>query len=80
MTISLGEYFEEFISRSIKTGRYESANEVLKAGLRLLEDEENKRMTLKYALKEGEDSVPDEDFDPVAFLSEIEEKLMSDDI
>lgn len=73
-TISLSKHFDEFISQSIGNGRYNSANDVIQAGLRLLEDEEDKRMALKKALKEGEESGFVQDFDPGILLNELHEK------
>lgn len=55
-SVSLGNYFEEFVESSITKGRYKNASEVISAGLRLLEDEEDKAIVLKNAIKEGFDS------------------------
>ena len=41
--VSLGAYFEEFVSRQISEGRFQNASEVVRAGLRLLEDHEVSR-------------------------------------
>jgi len=68
-SISLGNHFEDFIENSIGQGRYNNASEVVRAGLRLLEDEENKVMALKKALQEGMDSGIAEDFEPEAFIA-----------
>jgi antitoxin ParD1/3/4 len=55
-SISLGEHFDGFISQQLKSGRYGSASEVVRAGLRLLEDNESKLSTLRRMLMEGEQS------------------------
>ena len=73
-SISLGSYFENFISDKLKNGGYKNASEIIRAGLRLLEDEENRAQALKKALIEGEESGLVEDFDPKALLSKLHEK------
>lgn len=55
-SISLGDYFENFVDSSITKGRYNNASEVIRAGLRLLEEEESKIKILKTAIQEGIDS------------------------
>lgn len=55
-SISLGDHFERFIAHQIKSGRYGSASEVVRAGLRLLEDNEDMLSALRRALREGEQS------------------------
>jgi antitoxin ParD1/3/4 len=55
-SISLGEHFDGFISQQLESGRYGSASEVVRAGLRLLEDSESKLSTLRRLLMEGEQS------------------------
>jgi antitoxin ParD1/3/4 len=62
-SISLGNYFDQFVSNQVNTGRYKNVSEVLRAGLRLLEDEENKVTALKEAIKKGLDSPRVENFD-----------------
>jgi len=41
-SISIGDYFDSFIQSSISAGRYKNASEVVRAGLRLLEEEEKR--------------------------------------
>ncbi len=55
-SISLGSYFDSFIQSRISAGRFKNASEVVRAGLRLLEEEENRIIILKEAIKEGLDS------------------------
>lgn len=55
-SITLGEHFDGFIAQQIDKGRYASASEVVRAGLRLLEDNEQKIAILRHLLEEGEDS------------------------
>ncbi len=55
-SITLGGHFDEFITRQLKSGRYGSASEVVRAGLRMLEDSESKLEHLRYLLQEGENS------------------------
>ena len=62
-SISLGEYFDQFVSNQVSAGRYKNVSEVIRAGLRLLEDEENKVIALRNAIKDGLNSPLVEDFD-----------------
>jgi antitoxin ParD1/3/4 len=55
-SITLGEHFDSFISQQIQSGRYASASEAVRAGLRLLEEREIKLSALRRALEEGQNS------------------------
>ena len=55
-SITLGEHFDDFVAKQVKSGRYGSASEVVRAGLRTLEDVESKLETLRELLDEGEKS------------------------
>jgi len=55
-SVTLGKYFEEFIAQQIERGRYASASEVIREGLRFLEEREIKLNAVRLALKEGEES------------------------
>lgn len=73
-SISLGEHFDEFVQSRIKEGRFKNVSEVIRAGLRLLEDEENKVIALRNAIQEGIDSGIANDFDPVKHLESLKAK------
>lgn len=55
-SITLGDHFEGFIAQQIRTGRYASASEIVREGLRLVEEREQKLEALRQALIEGEKS------------------------
>jgi antitoxin ParD1/3/4 len=63
-SISLGSYFDQFIQSVLKEGRYKNASEVIRAGLRLLEEEEQKTIALRHSIEEGVNSGIAEDFNP----------------
>ncbi len=76
-SISIGDYFDDFIKSSIAAGRYKNASEVVRAGLRLLEDEENKVVALRGAIQEGIESGIADVFDPDALLQSLKAKKVS---
>ena len=57
MNVSIGERWEDFVTSAVKTGRYNSASEVVREGLRLVEEREaklsNLRKTLNSSISEG---------------------------
>ncbi len=73
-SIALDSYFENFIAMTIKTGRYNNASEMIRAGLRLLEEKEKKIQLLNAAIQEGENSGICKDFDPQKHLHELKKK------
>ncbi len=73
-SILLGNHFEEFITGAISTGRYNSASEVIRTALRLLEMEEQKTIKLREAIDIGERSGIVENFDPERNLNELHRK------
>ena len=68
-SFSLGEHFVDFVENQVARGRYSSASEVVRAGLRLLEDQEAQLAALRAALVEGEASGPSTPFDFDAFVA-----------
>jgi antitoxin ParD1/3/4 len=51
-SITISEHFEGFIASQIESGRYETASEVIRAGLRMLEDYESGYQRHLEALRE----------------------------
>lgn len=62
-SVSLGNYFDQFVSSQVSAGRYKNVSEVIRAGLRMLENEENKVIALKNAIQDGLNSPRVENFD-----------------
>lgn len=74
-SISLGNYFDQFVQNQIKEGRFKNVSEVILAGLRLLEEEEeSKVITLRKAIQEGVDSGIAHEFDPKEHLKALRAK------
>lgn len=73
-SITLGSYFEKFIQSILEEGRYKNTSEVVRAGLRLLEEEEQKTIALRHAIEQGIDSGIASDFDPDEHLKKLREK------
>src|SRR5260370_86426 len=65
----IGEHFSDFVEAQVKEGRYGSASDVVRAGLRLLEERQAKLAALRAALIEGEQSGPSTRFDFEAFIA-----------
>jgi antitoxin ParD1/3/4 len=72
--VSLGNYFENFVDNTVSEGRFKNASEVIRAGLRLLEEEENKIIALKKAINEGIESGIAENFNPKQHLESLKSK------
>jgi antitoxin ParD1/3/4 len=52
-SITLSDYFEKFVDGEISSGRFGNTSEVVRAGLRLLEREENALQALRAAIDDG---------------------------
>ncbi|MCR4774137.1 MAG: type II toxin-antitoxin system ParD family antitoxin [Prevotella sp.] len=74
-SVALGDYFEGFVKERIQVGRYNNASEVIRAGLRLLEENEEKIVVLKQAIQRGLDSGYNENFDPEENLKRLNTSL-----
>lgn len=79
-SILLGDYFNKFISKQVKTGRFSSASEVVRFALRMFEQEENKKKDLVKELKKGENSGFIEAFGKDDFLSSMHLKYTNSEL
>lgn len=68
-SVSLGDHFTTFIDEKVKEGRYGSASDVIRAGLRLLEEEEAKLAHLRELIAQGDASGIATEFDWDEFLA-----------
>ena len=57
ITVSIGPHFEKFVARQVKAGRFDNASEVVRAGLRLLEDHEQDMAKLRAKIDEGDAAI-----------------------
>lgn len=73
-SISLGDYFDQFVSSQVSGGRYKNVSEVIRAGLRLLEDEESKAINLRNAVSKGLESPRVENFNFDENLKQLKAK------
>lgn len=79
-SILLGEYFDNFISDQVKSGKFASASEVVRTALRLFEQQENKTRILVTELKAGEKSGMISNFDKEKSLSHLHAKHLRNEI
>lgn len=73
-SILLGDYFDSFINKQLKTGKFSSASEVVRAALRMFEYSETKKAELVKELKKGEKSGFVKNFDKKDFLESLHQK------
>jgi len=73
-SVSLGDYFANFIDAQVQTGRYGSASDVVRAGLRLLEEHDVRLKALQDALVAGEESGVPAPFESESFLVRMRTK------
>lgn len=73
-SVTLGEHFDEFVTSKIDEGRFQSVSEVVRAGLRKLEEDETQLNVLRAKLQAGEDSAVIENFDGKEFISQLHQK------
>lgn len=70
-SVTIGDHFTSFISEQVQAGRYGSASDVVRAGLRLLEEHETKVRALQDALIAGEQSGDPRPFNGETFLTRM---------
>ena len=73
-SMTLGEHFDGFIANQINEGRFASASEVVRAALRMFEDNERKIVVLRKLLEEGEQSGTAE-YSYESLMNELDEEL-----
>jgi antitoxin ParD1/3/4 len=78
-SISLGNYFDGFVQNRVSEGRFKNVSEVIRAGLRLLEEEESKVIVLRNSIQEGINSGIAHDFNPENHLKSLKAKRLSND-
>lgn len=71
-SITLGTHFDEFITTQLNSGRYGSVSEIIRSGLRLLEQRESQLAQLRYLLDEGEQSGIAEDYSLESVIAELD--------
>lgn len=76
-SVSLGQHFEGFVDQLVSKGHYHSVSEVIRAGLRLLEEQELKVQQLREALIAGEQSGAAVAFDRSGFVQAMRNELQS---
>jgi antitoxin ParD1/3/4 len=69
-SFSLGDHFSAFIEASVAQGRYGNASDVVRASLRLLEEQETRLAALRAALVDGEESGAPTIFSFDAFIAQ----------
>ena len=73
-SITLGDHFDAFIAGQVESGRFGSASEVVRAGLRMLENTETRLKILRKALDDGEKSGIS-DYEYEAFMTELDSEI-----
>ena len=76
-SFSLGEHFNSFVATQVGNGRYSNASDVVRAALRLLEEQETQLEALRSALIEGEQSGPSTPFGFEAFIARKRESQLT---
>ncbi len=75
--ITLDEPLDRFVEEQVESGRFSSPQDVVEAGLRLLEEDQRKLEWLRNALIEGENSGPSVPFDPEELMNSVRARWKS---
>jgi antitoxin ParD1/3/4 len=75
-SVTLGDHFDRFVADKIKEGRFQSVSEIVRAGLRKLEEDDTKLQALRIRLQAGEDSPIVCDFDGEEFIAAMHKKYI----
>lgn len=73
-SVTLGQHFDKFVSEKITQGRFQTVSEVVRAGLRKLEEDESKLQALREKLQSGEKSAIIENFNGEQLLADLHKK------
>ncbi len=73
-SVTLGNHFDAFVAEKIGQGRFQSVSEVVRAGLRKLEEDETKLQALREKLQASEESPAVENFEAKSFINELHQK------
>ena len=73
-SVALGTYFENFVRTKVEQGRYNNASEVIRAGLRLLEENESQLQEIRMAIADGMKSGIATGFNPQEHLMSLKQK------
>lgn len=74
----VGDRYEAFITRQIEAGRFNNASEVVRAGLRMLEDYETRLMTTRAMIDEGDADIAAGRLTNYAKPGELYDDIMKD--
>ncbi|MBA4799120.1 MAG: type II toxin-antitoxin system ParD family antitoxin [Rhizobiales bacterium] len=75
--VTIAEPYDSFIDAQLESGQFKSAQEVVEAGLKLLQEEQARTEWLRKALIEGENSGPSVPFDPEDLMDSVRERWKS---
>ena len=77
MNISLNKHFDQFVGEAVKSGRYKSSSEVIREGLRLLEEREARLTALRHEIDRGRESGKPVAFNPEKIKKNARKRLRS---